>query len=399
MNCTEYAVLLEKYLEGSASPADETQLRRHEDACPACRAQRAALDTLQEDLTALSKDVPPLPEGFHQGWMTRVEEEAMEKKNPVKSPRQWTRFLSAAAAVVFVLGGTLLTRDTLAPAKQRSEAQYSLYATEESYDYSASNGIMMANYDSASANTAGGTVMMRSAKTAAAPASAAPVQEKKIIRSVNLTIGTQAYDDSLAALKARCTEMEGWIASSSESVTGNGSRRAYLNLRIPSASLDAFLEGAGSLGRITNRDEYATDVTESYYDTQSRLDTQLALMARLQALVTDAADLSDLLALESQIADTQYEIDRLQSSLNSTDRQVDYATVDISLKEETAATDITDNEKNLGQRLLSALETGAEAFLSFLADMLVFLTAALPFIAIVAVVWLGARLIRKIRKK
>lgn len=398
MNCTEYAVLLEKYLEGSARPADEAQLRRHEDACPACRAQRAALDTLQEDLTALSKDVPPLPEGFHQGWMTRVEEEAMKKKNPIKAPRQWTRFLSAAAAVVFVLGGTLLTRDTLAPAKQRSEAQYSLYATEESYDYSASNGLMMASYDSASADTAGSTVMMRSAKTAA-PTSAAPVQEKKIIRSVNLTIGTQAYDESLAALKARCTEMDGWIASSSESITGSGSRRAYLNLRIPSSSLEAFLEGAGSLGRITSRDEYATDVTESYYDTQSRLDTQLALMARLQALVTDAADLSDLLALESQIADTQYEIDRLQSSLNSTDRQVDYATVDISLKEETAATDITDNEKSLGQRLLSALETGAEAFLSFLTDMLVFLTAALPFIAIVAVVWLGARLIRKIRKK
>ena len=84
--------------------------------------------------------------------------------------------------------------------------------------------------------------------------------------------------------------------------------------------LDDYFSGTSGLGRVISREESATDVTESYYDTQARLETQQALMARLQALVTDAADLSDLLTLESQIAETQYQIDRLQSSLNSTDR-------------------------------------------------------------------------------
>ena len=46
-------------------------------------------------------------------------------------------------------------------------------------------------------------------------------------------------------------------------------------------------------------------------DTETRLATQRALMARLQSLVTEAASLTELLELESQIADTQYTIDRL----------------------------------------------------------------------------------------
>ena len=227
----------------------------------------------------------------------------------------------------------------------------------------------------------------------------AAATEQKIIRTVSLTLGTQAYEQSLESLRSQCESLGGWVSYSSESAMSSGLRRAYLTLRIPAEQLDEYLSGTTGLGRVISREESATDVTESYYDTQARLETQQALMARLQALVTDAADLSDLLTLESQIAETQYQIDRLQSSLNSTDRQVSYATVDVTLREETASSDITDGEKSLGQRILSALETGLEAFLDFLSDMAVFLAAALPFILLVAVVWIAVKLIRRAIKR
>ena len=399
MTCNEYAVLLEKYLEGALTPAEEALLRQHEDACPACAARRRALDGLQDDLARLSDDVPPLPEGFHQAWTERVEEAAMENKPESSRPRrQWTRLLSAVAAVVFVLGGTLLTRDALSP---RSAAPEDL-----------AGGALYFAYD----DNGGGSpkLMARNAAydegadyityTDEAPAEVSGVEdaaatEQKIIRTVSLTLGTQAYEQSLNSLRSQCEATGGWVSYSSESVMSSGLRRAYLTLRIPADQLDDYLSGTSGLGRVISREESATDVTESYYDTQARLETQQALMARLQALVTDAADLSDLLALESQIADTQYQIDRLQSSLNSTDRQVSYATVDVTLREETASSDITDGEKSLGQRILSALETGLEAFLDFLSDMAVFLAAALPFILMVAVVWIVVKLIRRAIKR
>lgn len=344
-------------------------------------------EKLDQALRNLSEDVPPMPEDFHAGWMKQVEEEAMEKPRR-RTP--WNRILSTAAALVFVVGGTLLTKDTLSPATPNT-AKYAkeTYEAESTYDSvvgysmrSAANGVAeTAYYDDAVAATEG----------------AASTQEQKIIRTASLSISTQTFEDSLAALKQLCLDKGGWIAYAYESDSSTR-RTASLTLRIPAQELDSFLTGAGDTGRITSRSESADDVTESYYDTKTRLETQQALLARLQALITDAADLSDLLTLESQIADTQYQIDRLQSNLDSTDRQVDYATVDVSLREEIPADSLTDPERSLRQRILDGITTGLNACASFFADMLVFLAAALPFMGIAGAIALVVFIIVKKRK-
>lgn len=351
------------------------------------------MDTLDQDLRSLQEDVPPMPEDFHAGWMMKVEEEAMQKQTK-RTP--WTRILSVAAALVFMVGGTMLTRDDLAPSTStREDYSYTSYGATSGYSLRAAGSASNTVYDS-EASYDGGTVMMAKATsdTAALEASA---PEKKVIRTASLTITTQTFDESLANLKALCEEKGGWIAYIYENADSYR-RTATLTLRLPAQELDAFLSGAGDTGRITHRSESADDVTDSYYDTVARLETQQALMARLQALITEAADLSDLLELESQIADTQYQIDRLQASLNSTDRQVDYATVDVSLREERPADSLTDVEKTLGERLMDAIETGWEAFTEFLSDMAVFLAAALPFIGVVVVLVIVVKIIKKRRK-
>ncbi|MBQ4579055.1 MAG: DUF4349 domain-containing protein [Clostridia bacterium] len=347
-------------------------------------------EVLRDALSSLNEEIPPMPENLHAAWMQKVEEENMtDNRSKFRIPQTVTRWLSVAAAVVFVIGGTLLTRDDLnmtsSTANQKT-AGYVLarttadYAVEESAEY---------EYDAADNG-----VMLTMAKGADAPAPA----EKKIIRTASMTIATQTFEDSLNALRSACEGQGGWIESSSESTNSySGLRTAYLTLRLPQTSLDAYLAGTADLGRITARSESAQDVTESYQDTAARLETQKALMARLQALITESADLADLLALESQIADTQYEIDRLQSSLNSTDRQVTYSTVNITLKEEKTV-ELTDTTVSFGDRIKSAIVTGFNALESFLSDMVIFLVAALPFILVVAVFAIVIRIIRR-RKK
>lgn len=349
-------------------------------------------DKLDQDLRSLQEDVPPMPEDFHTGWMTKVEEEAMQKNTKRTS---WTRILSVAAALVFVVGSTLLTRDDLAPSKSAQEEYgYTSYGATNGYSLRGAGSASNTVYNS-EASYDGGTVMMTKSTSDMAVEEA--TEAKKIIRTASLSITTQTYEESLAYLKQLCEEKGGWISYTYENADSDR-RTASLTMRVPSAELDAFLTGAGDTGRITWRSESADDVTESYYDTKARLETQQALMARLQALVTDAADLSDLLALEAQIADTQYQIDRLQASLNSTDQQVDYATVDVSLREELPADSLTDVEKSLGERIMNAIETGWEAFTDFLSDTAVFLAAALPFIAVAAMLVIVVKIIKKRRK-
>ena len=122
-------------------------------------------------------------------------------------------------------------------------------------------------------------------------------------------------------------------------------------------------------------------------------------MERLQTLVTDAADLSDVLELEEKIADTQYQIDRLQGQLQTTDRKVEYATVSLTLREEREAETATDERVTLFKRIQSALLLGINNLAGFASDVLVFLAMILPFAAVAAAAVLAVRLFRKRAKR
>lgn len=375
-------------------------------------------EVLRDALSGLNDGVPPMPEDLHAAWMQKVEEDAMQK-NSQPTRTRWTpkltRFLSVAAALVFIIGGTALTRDDLADlsaakgAGQNNKTIMAQGARSASYDSDLEEAAdadygMATSYDSVSTNASGSLMLAGYAAPEAAEAEpiapeAAQTAQKKIIRNASLTIATQTYEESLATLKAGCEQVGGWIESSSESTNSSTSlRSAYLTLRIPQSVLDSYLEGAGGLGRVTYRSESASDVTASYQDTAARLATQQALMARLQSLITESASLADLLALESQMAETQYEIDRLQTSLNRTDRQVAYSTVDVTLREETAPS-LTDESVSLMDRMQAAIILGWETFTAFLADMTVFLVAALPFIGVVAVVFIGTKIYLHIKRR
>ena len=352
-------------------------------------------EVLRDALSSLNEEVPPMPEGLHAAWMQKVEDDMNKQTPKFQIPKTVTRWLSTAAALVFIIGGTLLTKDNLsldnatrsndAMTYGTSSVSYK-YAAEESYDY---------DYDTPT----DGVMLMAARGASNSMTEAAPVlAEKKIIRTASMTIQTKTFEDSLNALKSACEGQGGWIESSSENVNSyTGLRTAYLTLRVPQTGLDAYLAGTEGLGRITSRSESADDVTETYQDTATRLATQQALMARLQALITESADLSDLLALESQIADTQYQIDRLQSSLNTTDRQVNYSTVHVTLQEEKNVP-LTETTVSFGDRIISAIEMGFEALVEFLQDMVIFLVAALPFIVIVGVVVIVVKIVRRKKK-
>lgn len=358
-------------------------------------------EVLRQCMSPLNEEVPDMPENFHAQWTALVKEDAMkqEETRKVAPMRRWTRILSVAAALVFVVGGTLLTKDSLSPART-SAPQSPADSPADSYDYynddTYANDVIYEDEAGSSPRTM--YSMANDAMPETASAKSAAAEDKKIIRNVSLTIKTSAYDDSMASLTALLAQYSGYLQSSSEYTNNRDLRTASLTLRIPADSLDAFLSNTGELGRITSRNMSSTDVTASYQDTAARLENQKLLLARLQALTDTAGDLSDLLALETQLADTQYNIEQLESALADTDQQVNDATVRVTLNEE-AQPDLRDETVSLGDRIRGALSTGWNAFVSFLQDCVVFLTAALPFIAIVAVMAAVVIIIRKAKKR
>ena len=76
-------------------------------------------EVLRHCMSPLNEEVQNKTENFHAQWTALVKEDAMkqEETRKVAPMRRWTRILSVAAALVFVVGGTLLTKDSLSPAR------------------------------------------------------------------------------------------------------------------------------------------------------------------------------------------------------------------------------------------------------------------------------------------
>ena len=209
--------------------------------------------------------------------------------------------------------------------------------------------------------------------------------DQKIIRTGSITLSTTEFDRTMSELRERISRLDGTITWSSISTGYNGLHSATLTIRIPSENFDAFYADIPASGTVTSQSQQVDDVTESYRDREARLATQKALLARLHELMGQAGSLGDLLELESQIADTQYQIDTLTASLAKTDQQVIYSTVSVYVNEEKPRDTISRTTLSFGERISRALSAGLTGFVEFMEDLVLFLLAALPYLILLAV--------------
>ena len=98
---------------------------------------------LDAELARMAEEVPPMPADFHERWMSAVRAEAENRPAaetvPGKDPvtlMKWTRILSVAAAFIFLIGGTVLYRNSkkTLDAAVRTEKKAVTTAAEEAVD-------------------------------------------------------------------------------------------------------------------------------------------------------------------------------------------------------------------------------------------------------------------------
>lgn len=391
MNCEEFLNLLDAYLDGEASEQDARRLEEHAKECPSC----AMLLETCRDARLSGGDMQPPPK-FSAAWRAGIrKEERMEEKRQKK--KQWKNWIAVAAAVVFVAGGTALTRG---PLRQAAEAGMEKNAAVDTADTAMDLGTFTAG--SAMSNFA-----FEAPKAAARMAAEEPMEAEedaaagagqKIIRTAGFTLKTTAFDETLAGLEALTAEYGGRV----ESLSRNGDaaagemRTASLTLRIPVDRLDGFLSGAESVGRVTALTEEQEDVSESYYDLEARAQTQQAKMERLRAMMTQAETVSELIELENAIAETQYSLDSYTGSLRYYDSRIEDSAVRVTVREIAVSESM---EATLGQRMTAGLRSSLAAGGRFLLDALVFLMAALPWMAVVGVIVLVIVCVRRKKRK
>lgn len=226
----------------------------------------------------------------------------------------------------------------------------------------------------------------------------------KLIYTAYLSMQTTEFDTTVQKLEQLVSSLGGYFESSGLNSYGTY-RSASYTVRIPAESFDSFCTQAGELCQLLNRERYAEDISESYYDTESRLTTQQTKLRRLQELLESAENMEDIITIESAISETELNIERLTGTLRKYDSLVGYSTVNIELSEVYKLADVEQPVIGFGAKLGEAFKKGCSNFvdgvqslaLSFAYDWIGWLI----FIAIAAAVIILARRlwIRKKRKK
>jgi len=100
-----------------------------------------------------------------------------------------------------------------------------------------------------------------------------------------------------------------------------------LTLRVPAENLDTFLLMTGELGDVISRSISADDVTEYYFDTETRLETLRVLQEKYTEYLKDAKDMEDIISIERELNNTISEIESMERTMRRLDGQITYSTV------------------------------------------------------------------------
>ena len=144
-------------------------------------------------------------------------------------------------------------------------------APEIGFDYAAPEETV---YDSVSSSGSSTTTV----------SSTLPENVKMIYRGY-LYLESTGFDAAVSGLEALVAEMGGYFESS-ELNNYSPYRTAYYVVRVPSAQYQPFCGRVGQLAQVNSQRHTTENVSEAYYDTESRLITQRTKLERLQELLS-----------------------------------------------------------------------------------------------------------------
>lgn len=429
MRCNTFEEHIQEYLDDAMEERDAREMQSHEAACETCRGLMADMRAMRGALCELGAQ--EAPDNLHDVLMQAVRAEARKGK-PKRRMNPWGVAGLAAAAVIVAIVLPLAGMGLLTGGGSMQEAEYSPYmaAGEKMADggggYAAATAAPMPSPAPAAANEGAmmdmaeaprdGLLMSGSADYAAESydAQKAIVPDAirgaahgvKLIRTGYLSLETRAFDEDLARLTDMVAYYEGYVESSNVSgVPYNADPNSYgrwanLSVRVPAGALDAFQGEAKAVGNLLDSSINAQDITAQYQDTQLKLDTLRTQHKRLLELMAKAEAVEDMIAIETKLADIQYQIDSLSGALKDWDARVEYASISISLSEVKSYSLAEPIDPTLGERISQGFYKGLRDFIEGLQNVLVFVVSSLPAMLVIVAAAVGLFfLVRRIARK
>jgi hypothetical protein len=223
-----------------------------------------------------------------------------------------------------------------------------------------------------------------------------PAPKKSILRkqiyTATINLEVAKVDEALAKIKTAAEAAKGYVVNSNAQKSGDG-KSGYIAVKIPPVSLDSFREIIKKFGNVVSDSLEGRDITEEYYDLQTRIKNAQVLEKRLLDLTRKSGRVEDLLAVERELGRVRENIESLQGRIKYYDQLVEMATVNIYLFEPSSA---VPEKRGVVYMLKNAVLGGITLFALSIAGLIALVIIFVPW---GAAVYFGYKIYKKYNKK
>ncbi len=291
------------------------------------------------------------------------------------------RWMMGLAAVTMALAMTAcgMAADNEAYSPSVAQGGSMSEMATENYDYmSDSLGMNMAYPEMEEGDSSGSSPVEESD-------AASQQSNRKLIRTVNMTVETREFDSVMGTIEQRITDLGGYIENM-DSYNGSAyssyrsNRSSTMTIRIPADQMNAFLSEVSEISNVTRRSENVQDVTLDYVDLASHKKTLQAEHDRLLQLLEQAESIEDIITIEQRLSNVQYQIESMESQLRTYDNKVDYGTVHLEVDEVQELTPV--EEETLWERISGGFVDDLKRIGNGALEILVWLLIHIPTLAL-----------------
>lgn len=224
--------------------------------------------------------------------------------------------------------------------------------------------------------------------------------DRKVIKTAYLELEVEKgkFEKVLFDI-TRLAERNGGFVSHTQSYSDSEGNltSGSITIRIPHDQYNPALDTLKEMGTVKSISVSGQDVTQEYTDLESRLRNLEAQEIILLDLMEQSRDVSDSIEVQGELSYVTEQIEIIKGRMNYLDNMVSFSTIDIYLFEPQPISD------DPGWGFLEALRRGLRGAVSVFNGILVFVIAASPIIAFIAIVlvivWLIIRGRRRRRAK
>ncbi|HEY9060430.1 MAG TPA: DUF4349 domain-containing protein [Pseudobacteroides sp.] len=217
------------------------------------------------------------------------------------------------------------------------------------------------------------------------------LSQRKIIRNAFVSVEVENFDSAYGRIKSMISAY-GFIQESNikkdKVYIEDGEKRitrGTIIIRVDKDRFDSVMGDLKGLGTLLNENIKSDDVTDKFFDTESRLRLIKYEETRLEEYLKKTTDPDTIFKIEGRLTDIRHEIESLTGTLNKMTDLVQLSTITVEMSEKVPQPK-PKKEMSYWEKLLDGFSKSFKGVINFCSELLLFIVQILPGLVLLGLV-------------